>query len=327
MALDITYTNGVIAAKEKNLLGDFLLRLCETDAADAFRALCERGYGGGAETTADVYEYEKLIEKEESRIDAFVCEYAPSDAEKIFFLSRKDFHNAKALLKAAYLKTDVEKMLAGEGLVSLSLLKTCVESGDFSALERENPRLKLACEAGRESLQKERVSGAEIGEIFEKAHAEYLWEKCRKNKTLKKLLKEKADMTNLLTAFRCQDKEDAENKYLPMGNLSEQTLGQVFSTDTEQVRRTFSDTAMAEFVGLCLDDREKGLPPVQAEKMRDGYETDYFHARRYELQKNQPFLYYVSRCKTENANVRIVFACKLAGFGETQIKARLRGMK
>ena len=46
--------------------------------------------------------------------------------------------------------------------------------------------------------------------------------------------------------------------------------------------------------------------------------------KKYELDKDEPFVYYVYRRRIENANVRIVFACLLAGLNEQAIKARLR---
>lgn len=45
MGKDVIYTNGVIAAREKYLLKEKLLRLCEGKVEDAFRILLESGYG------------------------------------------------------------------------------------------------------------------------------------------------------------------------------------------------------------------------------------------------------------------------------------------
>ena len=70
--LDVEYTNGVIAAREKYLLKDKIARLCELDAEDAFRALLDSGFGGGAETAISVHDYEKLIFAEEAKIDEFI---------------------------------------------------------------------------------------------------------------------------------------------------------------------------------------------------------------------------------------------------------------
>ena len=59
MGKDVIYTNGVIAYREKFLLKDKLLKLCEGTAEDAFKSLNESGYGNGAEA-ASLYDYELL---------------------------------------------------------------------------------------------------------------------------------------------------------------------------------------------------------------------------------------------------------------------------
>ena len=119
MGKDVIYTNGVIAAREKYLLKEKLLRLCEGKVEDAFRIILESGYGSGAEVEG-AYDYEALIGAEERALDDFICEYAPSEADAAYLLAPRDFHNAKALLKAEYLHADAEKMLAPEGRISVS---------------------------------------------------------------------------------------------------------------------------------------------------------------------------------------------------------------
>lgn len=321
--LDTAYTNGVIAAREKYLLKDKIYRLCELTAEDAFRALVESGFGAGA-FVESVYEYEKLIEAEEASLDGFIREYAPSQAEKAYLLSPRDFHNAKALVKAAYLKTDAEKLLAPEGLISIEKLSKCVENGDFSPLKTDNVALATACEEAT-ALLAETPSGAKVGEIFEKALYGYLQGVAKRKKALKKLLTAKVDMTNILIALRCGEKELAKDKYLPVGSLKNEELTMLFE-DGEKAKKAFGKTSYAEFVNACFSAKEKGSPMTQAEKLVGGYEAEYFAKRRYELVKNEPFLYYVYRRRIENANVRIVFACLLAGMNEREIRARLRAV-
>ena len=127
MAVDLSYTEGVIAAKDKYLLKDKILRLCEMTADDAFRSLLEYGFGGGAETTSSVFDYEKLIQAEEMALDGFILQYAPTKADAEYLLSPRDFHNAKALMKAKLLGADAEKMLASEGLIPISVLSAAVK--------------------------------------------------------------------------------------------------------------------------------------------------------------------------------------------------------
>ena len=319
--LDTTYTGGVIAAREKYLLKDKIYRLCELTAEEAFRLLLDSGFGGGAETTASVYEYEKLIAVEEERLDSFIREYAPSKTEKAYLLAVRDFHNAKALIKAAYLNESADKMLTGEGLIEIQTLKSCVQTTDFSALE--NGFLRNACKEATVLLQEE-PSGAKVGAIFEKALYGYLRDCVKRKPILKKLLNAKADMTNILIAFRCQDAEQAEDKYLPTGTLTNAELLQLFETDNDKIRSAFKGGKYAAFIQQCLDAKEKGLPFTQAEKTVDGYDAAYFSAKKYELKKSEPFLYYVYRRKSEIANVRIVIACLLVGLREQDIKRRLR---
>lgn len=76
MAIDFLYTNGVVAVREKYLLADKLVKLCETNAEEALRQLTDSGFGKGAEVDS-VYDYEALVAADERAIDGFIREYAP----------------------------------------------------------------------------------------------------------------------------------------------------------------------------------------------------------------------------------------------------------
>ena len=292
-------------------------------AEEAFRALLESGFGGGAETATGMYDYEKLIAAEEEKIDAFIQEYAPSKAEKAYLLAARDFHNAKAILKARYLQTGTDRMLAPEGLLSISVISTAFEEGNFSLLEKENPYLAGACTSSMQILEED-PSGAKIGEVFERALYEYLFSVAKGKAVLKALLLAKADMTNILTAVRSADAESAATRYLPIGTIKPERMNALF--EGEEGYKAFAKTPYERFAKLCLQSKEKGLPATEAERIRDGYDAEYFAERKYELEKTEPFLYYVYRRRLECANVRIVFACLLAGVSEAEIKKRLRAI-
>ncbi|MDE6676553.1 MAG: V-type ATPase subunit, partial [Clostridia bacterium] len=170
------------------------------------------------------------------------------------------------------------------------------------------------------------VSGAEIGMIFEKALYRHLHETSAKIGLLKKLLTTKADMTNILTALRSKEEEYAAKCYVTGGKLSEKQLASLFEEDTENAVKAFERTPYYDFVKKCISDKAAGLPLTTAERLMESYETEYFTAKKYELQKSQPFLYYVFRRRAENANVRILFVCLLAGMQESEIKRRLRAI-
>lgn len=320
MAVDLLFTNGVIAAREKFLLKDKIVRMCEMSPDDAFRALTESGFGGGEGAT--VYDYEALVAADERSIDDFIREYAPSRAELCYLLSPRDFHNAKAFVKAEALGTDVEKLLAPEGLVTEATFRSCFQSGDFSALPAE---LRDAIQSARVYLAEGGDSGAEIGAVFERALLLYLSGACRRNGLLKKLIAARADMTNILTALRAVDRTQAESYYVEGGKLTFSQLSEV-SDGEESALHAMQKTPYEAFVRLCYAAKSQGLPMTEAERLRDSYEIDTLAENRYELKASQPFLYYVFRRRAENENVRIVFVCLLGKMPEREIKKRLRGI-
>ncbi len=318
MAVDVLFTDGIIAAKEKYLLKDKILRMCELGADDAFRMLIESGFGGGE--ALNVYEYDKLVTADERSIDDFIREYAPSASVKEYLLSPRDFHNAKALVKAEYLGVEPEKMLAPDGLVSVEDMKECFRSGNFSPL---NPELAAAIANAREYLQTG-DSGAEVGNIFEKALGTRLFRSCRHSRTLKRLISAKADMTNILTAVRSANLQSAEKSFISGGKVGVGELSKLFEQE-EAALRAFDGTEYLSFVKMCLAAKSQGLPLAEGEKRRDSFDYDYLAANRFELKNSEPFLYYVFRRRTENENVRIIFVCLLSGMAEKDIKNRLRG--
>lgn len=320
--MDATYTNGVIAAKEKYLLKDKIFKLCETGAEEALRTLTEANFGKGAEISS-AYEYERLVAYDEAAIDEFIREYVPSRAEAEYLLAPRDFHNAKALVKAHCLNIERDKMLAPDGLIPVSVISDCIEGEKFEELGKElggavEAALKLFSESDGEA------SGAEVGAVFEKALYSHLKTACKSNGVLKKMLTLKADMTNILTAMRSEDAETAQKYYVTGGKLSEETLEKLFSESSERAWRCFENTPYYDFVKICFSAKAEGLPLTAAENILESFETKYFYEKRFELKRTQPFLFYVFRRRAENANVRILFVCLLAGMKEGEIKKRLR---
>ncbi|MDE6001422.1 MAG: V-type ATPase subunit, partial [Clostridia bacterium] len=110
------------------------------------------------------------------------------------------------------------------------------------------------------------------------------------------------------------------------GKLSFAKLEKLFDSDAEKMSRSLEGTPYGDFLSLCLADKSANLPLTQAERVMESYEAKFFSARKYELERREPFLYYVFRRRAENADVRILFVCLLAGMGEREIKARLRAV-
>ena len=314
--IDPIYTNGVIAVKERSLLGDKILRFTEMTAEEVLRTLHESGFGSGAEST----EGEALCEAEERSLDAFIREYAPSLTELGFLLSPRDFHNAKALIKAAKLNADAEKLLAPEGLVAVADISAAISKQDYSVLSGER------ADAVREALERENLTGAEIGAIFDVALYKHLNALCKRRKVLKKLLAGRADRLNVLTAMRSSDREFAEKLFVGGGTLGKKEFDLIFSEDKEVSAKALDKTAYKQFYAQCFAAKEKGLPFTEAERALESFEAEHFAERRFELEGREPFLYYVFRRRAEIQNVRIILVCLNAGLSAQDIKRRLRAV-
>lgn len=319
MAIDVSFTDGTIAAKERYLLKDKLLRMCEMSAEDAFRVLKESGFGGGAAQSAG--EYEKLVAADSDDIDRFIREYAPTKAEREYLLSPRDYHNAKAIIKAAYLKRELAPMLAPDGLIAAADMRAAIEGGDCSAFPEE---LKNAIKEALDYLssEEEQKEGARIGIIFERALYVHLKRVCAANPTLKKLVATKADLTNIITTVRSHDAKEAKEQWVEGGTLKDKELALLF---TEDYKSAFISSPYREFIDGIKSAKGAKAALTAAENYRDSYDLIYLAKNKYELQGSQSFLYYIFRRRAENANVRIIFACLLNGFKDREIKARLRG--
>lgn len=314
---DSAYTNGVIAVKEKKLLKEKLVKMCSLSEEEAFRILSDGGFGGG-EATSDV---ERLILADENEIDAFIREYAPSEEAEEYLLAPRDFHNAKALVKARYLGCDPAPMLGGDGKFTADEIARRIDAGEPDQLGKE---LGGAVKEAEELFKAEDPSGAEVGFLFDRAQFSYLARVLKKFGTCRKLLVRRADMTNLLTCFRARSAEEAEKFFVDGGALSKEMLASA-SAGTDSAMKAFEKSEYREFVKKLCAAKDENKPFTEAEKMLESFETDFFAEKPYELSGQGNFLYYVFRRRAENENVRIVSVCLRAGLEEAEIKKRLRG--
>lgn len=314
---DSAYVNGVIAVREKKLLKDKLVRACSMGEEEALRTFFESGFGGG-DFSLDA---EKAILADEREIDGFIREYSPSREVTEYLLVPRDFHNAKAIVKARYLNIDPEPLLGSEGKFSVAELIKLVEAEDYKALGAE---LGGAVKAAAELLAGENPSGAQVGFLFDKALFAYLARVTKKFGVCRKLLVRRVDMLNLLTYFRSENEEQAKEYFLAGGSLKAEALSVIFA-GTDEVLKKFDRSEYKDFVKKLCAAKDGGAPYTEAEKALESFEIDFFAQKPYELSGQGTFLYYIFRRRVENENVRIVLVGLRAGLGESELKKRLRG--
>lgn len=320
MGRDIAYINGVVASYEKNLLKDKLLRMCELSLEDAYRTLLEGGFGQGAVNEDGAYGFEKLIVAEEGALDAFITDYAPTKAESYYFLAPRDFHNAKALLKAEYLGCEATDMLASAGIVPIADLKAKVHLGDTSGLDKH---LANAILQGKQLLQEE-ADSIKLGMLFEREMTACLLSYVKRG-FLKTTLRTKVDMLNILTCLRAKEGE-ADAMIVGGGTLTRGQLSLLQGNDGDKIMQAFANTPYARFVASGWACKQANVPFTECEKWLASVERRALDEHKYELAGKEPFLYYVFRKRAEHADVRVIFVCLQAGMDDVNIKKRLRAI-
>ena len=110
------FANARASALQASLLGaDRLNRMVDCASGDdALKILSEVNFGNGV-TVASALEADLLIEAEERRYTAFVRETAPSEALCRYLLAEYDYHNAEAIVRSKYMKTDCAPMQGADG--------------------------------------------------------------------------------------------------------------------------------------------------------------------------------------------------------------------
>ena len=129
------------------------------------------------------------------------------------------------------LKAEETKMLAPEGALAVKKIAEAFETEDYSLLPAylalAVAEAEKACEGGAAG------KGAEVGAAFEKALYAHLFEICKgagkARRALRGALKEKADLTNLVTALRSGSAEAAVGQYVPCGYLAAEDFSFCFA--------------------------------------------------------------------------------------------------
>ena len=213
----IIYANGRVSAKINSLVGtERLNRMIETDSPeDAFKILSETGFGG--DLSAGVVCFEKSLSYELAQLDSFIRDVCPSENLKRFLLYKNDFHNAEALIKCKFLKTDEKSLLVQDGIFRAAEMKERIFSDDYKCFPL-NMALALAeCD---EKFVSGSADGVFVNNAIEKAYFADLYETAKKQPLLLKLYKAKADCANVQIALRCRDYKTAEKIFVKNGVIS-----------------------------------------------------------------------------------------------------------
>ena len=319
--VDNIFANARAVAAETGLLGaDRLNRMADCDSPEeAFKILSEVNFGDGA--NADVSDYERSIEAEEKKLAAFIREVSPDARLTRFLLAENDYHNAEAIMRSKYLKTDFADMLTAEGLYGAEFLKEKIFSDDYKSF---SPFLAEALLAADNLFVSGRADGKAVSALFRRALYRELSDAAKGEKLLSKIFVPKADAANIAVAFRARDAAQTAEMRVEGGTLTEEDLRFLSEENAETVREKYKFSPLKPFIDRAAEDFAKNRPLSDFERFADGYALEFLKKEKYSDEGYRPFLLYCLYKRAELKNVRIVMSCLTNGLSGNFIKERIR---
>lgn len=316
------YANARAKAMEKNLLGiERLNRMIEcVFADDAIKILGEVGFGDGA-VIESALDFEKLIEIEQTKLFNFLKEASSPKGFARFILLKNDYHNAEALIKAKHLRIDADEMLVDNGLISKEKLKEKIMTDDYKDLSSQMVSALLYCD---NEFVSGRADGFSINAKFVKEYYNELNEIAKKDKKLKEILAFKIDCTNIGSALRTRNFSWFKNMAIDNGKLTEKDYKNLCELPLENLKEQFRYTDYKEVINTAVDEKLKGQPLSDFEKIFDNFAIRLLKKEKYEIEGYLPLMIYVYSKLSELTNVRIVLVGLINGIDKTEIKRKLR---
>ena len=320
------YSNARVRVMENTFLNqEKFNRLVYSESVDeAMRVLQESNYGGG--TIAENGDYEKILRAEEDKVSAFMAESMPAGCGMESFLMKQDYHNAKALTKAKYMRIEnADFMLAPEGTVEISLLEECVKADTYTRLPALMAKALSDIDLARANGDK---SPRTIDVTLDKAcYTDVLRvAKAGKQKTVIRYWTACVDFANITTFIRSRKEgEELRNfrkAFIEGGEIPLSTYEAAYDGTDEAVAEKFRYTSYGKIVYEAFSGEAGAM--VAFERAQDNYLLDIFKRDRTDIFSISPLAgFYVAK-KQEIKVVRMILICVKNHVDTTQIKARLR---
>lgn len=320
------YSNARVRVMENTFLNQekFNRLVYSEDLSEAVKVLAESNYGGGV--LADGGDYEKILKAEDDRVNSFVFESMPADSGIECFLIKQDYHNAKSLTKAKYMRSDdYDFMLAPQGLINTGTLKDSIFSDNYNQLPEIMSRALTAIDYARANGDKKPRT---IDIILDKACYEHMLKiaKDSKQKSIIKYCKACIDFANVTTFVRARREQEEIKEFKKMfidgGEISLSLFESVYEQSNENAGEKLRYTVYGKLVADVFSGDDNAM--VNFERMADNYLLDIFKQGRTDIFSINPLAgFYVAK-KQEIRVVRMILICIKNGIDTAQIKMRLR---
>lgn len=322
---NLLYVNARVKSLENSMLTQVQLsRLIDADSvSDAFKILQECGYGQGA-AVEDFRSYEHIIAEREREATGFFKENLIEKTGLDAVIVRNDYHNAKVLIKAKYMRLDkVEDMLLPDGLYSSAKMKEDIFNDDYSALPDNMAEaldgIDVAFADGNRSPRYIDVS-------LDRAMYKDMWARVKKYKqqVLVDWLTFTVDTDNLSAFIRSKklglDLAYFKDGFIDGGKLNYDWYAPLFDVSADAFREKAKYTDYGELCAAALE--KNGL--VSFETAVDNRINKMFKDNKYDLFSVAPIVGYYLGQLTEIKVVKLAVSAVKNKLDRALLRQRLR---
>lgn len=324
---DFLYISASLRCQENSLLSrERMERMLEARTNDeAAKVLMECGYKDLEPLTAQ--SLTRSLDQARAETFAELAKYAPNTDIVDVFRIKYDYHNAKALIKAAVTGQNVAGMLIDAGRYSLDAITAATRLGD-----EEAPNTALT-----EAMQKAVTEAVDVlAATADPQKSDFLLDKACYGEMLETAVRSRSsfllgyvklqiDAANLKAAVRClrmgKDAEFLKRVLLPGGNISEEEVLTATLSGGNLENTFFGDLQEAARIGTAAI---SGGRQTEFEKAVDNALGAYLKGSHMVPFGDAVLIAFAAAKENEITAARIIMSGRLSGVPADSIRERLR---
>lgn len=317
----------LIRASERTLLPEAdLIKAAEAkDFQEAMAVIAEYGYGDG-KPLENPRDFVKVLAAEEERAYDFVFSALPEREELEMLKCSKDYHNAKAILKAEFLGIEPDSYLTSGGKFDPKALAAMIKERNFMFVSAE---MKEAVNEALELFGKGR-DPQEIDIILDKACYKEMLKDAESvgNGFLVGYVKLLIDILNVTTFVRLRQMGKPwtffQKVFLEGGDIRQSLFVSSYEENYQQLGDKFGPYGFAEIMEKgAVAARDTGMYSL-LEKLCDNKRIQYIKDAKFVSFGIEPAAAFLIAKESEIKNLRMILTGKISGTPKEVITERLR---
>lgn len=321
------FSSALIRARERTLVPEAdLIKAAEAkDFKEAMAVIEEYGYGDG-KSLENPRDFVKVLNAEEEKAYDLVFSAVPEGSELEFLKCVKDYHNAKAILKASFLNMSPETYVTRGGAFEARTLEAMIKERNLVFL---SPEMRAAITEASEVFGKG-GDPQEVDIILDKACYKEMMRRAEdtENGFLTGYVSLLIDILNVTTFVRLRQMGKPwtffQRVFLAGGKISQGLFVSSYEENYQQLGDKFGPYGFAEILEKgAVAARDTGLYSLM-EKLCDDKRMEYIKDAKFVPFGIEPAAAFIIAKESEIKNLRMILTGKIAGTPKEVIEERLR---